>query len=120
MSAKVCSGTTCTTDDIARGIVWSVTAGADVINLSLGGPANAVVERAVAWARDQGVIVVAAAGNDSCDPDHVTNCNADFDNVAYPAAYPGVVAVTATDADGRSPVWTSKGRRSSIAMRSAA
>ncbi len=58
-------------DDIAEGIVWAVDNGGDVINLSLGqaglmgrlskgGPIN----RAIRYATDAGVIVVAASGNE--------------------------------------------------------
>jgi subtilisin family serine protease len=61
-----------TADDVAKGIDWAVAHHADVINLSLGGDALstvvgdntqfvAAVDRAVA----AGVVVVAAAGNDS-------------------------------------------------------
>ncbi|OES45055.1 S8 family peptidase [Domibacillus iocasae] len=67
---------------IAEGITYSVDQGADVINLSLGGfmPA-AVVEEAIQYAIDSGVVVVAAAGNESTD------------QYSYPAAYPGVISV---------------------------
>lgn len=59
---------------------------ADIINLSLGGPTNTTnAPAAYRDARNQGVIVVAAAGNDSS--------NALF----APAAYNGVVSVSATN-----------------------
>ncbi|OXS79219.1 S8 family peptidase [Domibacillus enclensis] len=67
---------------IAEGITYSVDQGADVINLSLGGfMPSPVVEEAVQYAIDSGVVVVAAAGNES------TN------QYSYPAAYPGVISV---------------------------
>ena len=67
---------------IAEGITYSVDQGADVINLSLGGfmPAP-VVEEAIQYAIDSGVVVVAASGNESTD------------QYSYPAAYPGVISV---------------------------
>jgi subtilisin family serine protease len=79
--------------DIAAGIRWAVDHGAQVINLSLGGYADTFVERdAVAYAVAHGVVVVAAMGNDN------TN------TPSYPAGYPGVVAVGATDQmDRRAP-----------------
>ena len=76
-------------DAEAAGIIWAADHGADVINLSLGSDTPDQVEsEAVAYAVSQGVLVVAAAGNDG-----VTTAQ-------YPAAYPNVVAVAATDAAG--------------------
>ncbi|HZR01140.1 MAG TPA: S8 family serine peptidase [Chloroflexota bacterium] len=79
--------------DIAAGIRWAVDHGAQVINLSLGGYSDTFVERdAVAYAVAHGVVVVAAMGND------------DTNTPSYPAGYPGVVAVGATDQmDRRAP-----------------
>ncbi len=74
-------------DDIADGITWSADNGADVINLSLGGPESNAVSDAVEYATAQGCVVVAAAGNDG-------PCS---DCVSHPAAHPDVVAVSATD-----------------------
>lgn len=72
--------------NIAAGIRWATDHGARVINMSLGGGGDAQVEReAVAYAVSKGVVVVAAMGN--------SNSNVP----SYPAAYPGVVAVGATD-----------------------
>lgn len=71
---------------IANGITWAADNGAKVINMSLGGSGGSgTVENAVNYAWGKGVVVVAAAGN--------SNTNARF----YPAAYPNVVAVGATD-----------------------
>ncbi|WP_455207991.1 PKD domain-containing protein [Kaarinaea lacus] len=59
---------------------------ADIINLSLGGPTNTTTApTAYRLARDAGVIVVAAAGNDSSN------------GLFAPAAYDGVVSVSATN-----------------------
>lgn len=71
---------------ITRAMAWLVGEGADVITISLVGPENIVLARAVAAARQRGVIIVAAVGNDgpAAPP-------------AYPASYDGVVAVTAVD-----------------------
>ncbi|MCA1061265.1 S8 family serine peptidase [Rossellomorea aquimaris] len=57
-------------DDIAAGIYHAVEFGADVINLSLGSDAGSVdsndpVQRAIQYATEHGVLVVAAAGNAS-------------------------------------------------------
>ncbi|MEI4832068.1 S8 family serine peptidase [Bacillus sp. FJAT-53711] len=76
--------------NIAKGILYAVDHGADVINMSLGGPRpSTVVQEAINKAVEKNVVVVAAAGNDG-------------KNVySYPASYNGVISVGATDADNR-------------------
>jgi subtilisin len=70
--------------DIAKAIDAATTDGCDVINLSLGGgPADDLTKAAIDRALAAGVVVVAAAGNDSRQP------------VSYPAAFPECVAVSA-------------------------
>ena len=77
-------------DDIIRGMLYAVANGARVINLSLGDSQPfPPLEDAVAYARQHGVLVVAAAGN------HVAA--GDPTEVLYPAVYPEVMAVGATD-----------------------
>jgi subtilisin family serine protease len=70
---------------IASGIRYAVDNGADVISLSLGGSsASSTLEGAVRYAYENGVVVVAAAGNNN-------------GAVSYPAAYNAyVIAVGAT------------------------
>lgn len=64
---------------------------ADIINLSLGGGSpDTFTQRAVAAARNAGVIVVAAAGNEALQGNPIS----------YPASYDGVVSVGATNPDG--------------------
>jgi subtilisin family serine protease len=77
-------------NDIAAGITWAVDQGADVINLSLGGPgASSVLQAAVNYATARDVVVVSAAGNLRPGIDPV--------EPHYPAACDGVIAVGATD-----------------------
>lgn len=72
---------------VAQGIIEAVDQGAQVINMSLGVYEDAALLRqAVRYAHDQGVIMVAAAGNDG------------YDRMPFPAAYSEVLAVTAVDA----------------------
>ncbi|HEV2815867.1 MAG TPA: S8 family serine peptidase [Allosphingosinicella sp.] len=64
----------------------------DIVNLSLGGgPYDEVVAEAIQDARNQGMLVVVAAGND------------DRAAVSYPAAYPGALAVSAMGREGTFP-----------------
>ncbi|MBU1093851.1 MAG: S8 family serine peptidase [Firmicutes bacterium] len=71
---------------IIEGIYYAVDHGADVINMSLGGTyANPLTEAAVEYAISQGVILVAASGN-----------NGD-DTLVYPASFEGVISVSAVD-----------------------
>ncbi|WP_432876208.1 S8 family serine peptidase [Kribbella sp. CA-245084] len=75
--------------DIAEGIDWAAAHGAKVINMSLGGPGdNPVLHDAVKRAVAKGVTIVVAAGNSGTD------------ELQYPAAYPEVIAVAATNAGG--------------------
>lgn len=82
---------------IARALGWLVGAGSKVVTISLVGPRNPVLERAVAAARGKGAVIVAAVGNDGPAAP-----------AAFPASYPGVLAVTAVD--GRRRVLIEAGR----------
>jgi thermitase len=78
-----------TTFDIAKGIIWAVDNGADVINLSLGNYKESnVLKRAIRYAYKNNVVMIAAAGNDSTR------------QPSYPAAYPEVLSVSAVSYDG--------------------
>lgn len=74
------------TESLIEAIAWLADAGVDVINISLAGPANALLERIMLQLQETGPSVVAAVGN------HGPAAPA-----AYPAAYPGVTGVTAVD-----------------------
>ena len=75
---------------VTRALGWLAGKRPDVINVSLVGPANRVVARAVAAIQARGIKVVAAVGNDgpAAPPQ-------------FPASYAGVVAVTGVDGKGR-------------------
>jgi hypothetical protein len=75
---------------MARGLNWLGDNGARVINISLVGPPNLLIERSIAALQARGVIVVAAVGNDGPAAPPL-----------YPASYDRVVAVTAVDARDR-------------------
>lgn len=73
---------------IASCIVWAADQGAKVINMSLGGSSSSkILEDAIDYAYDKGAVLVAAAGNSGQS------------SPSYPAAYPKVLAVGATDAN---------------------
>jgi thermitase len=107
--------------DVANCIDWAASQGAKVISMSLVGGDATTVQQAVAnaWDGGNGAVIVAAAGNDGTD------------TVYYPAGYPEVVSVAATDdtdarADfsnanatsrSRRPGWTSSRRASAAGTR---
>lgn len=75
---------------IVRALGWMTARGVRVVTVSLVGPDNPLLAGAIRLAREKGVSVVAAVGNDgpAAPP-------------AYPASYIGVVAVTGVDGRGR-------------------
>lgn len=75
---------------IAQGIDWLMGRGVRVISISLVGPANGLLARTMGAAQRRGAVIVAAVGNDgpAAPP-------------AYPASYPGVLAVTGVDGRNR-------------------
>jgi subtilisin family serine protease len=75
---------------IAAGIRFAVDRGARIISMSFGGPDDSrVLRESVAYALERDVLLVAASGNGQADG-NLPN---------YPAAYPGVLAVSATGPD---------------------
>lgn len=85
-------------DDIARGIIWAVDNGADVINMSFGSDsANRVEAEAIDYARGAGVTLVAAGGNEGARL------------VMYPAGYPGVMGVGSTDVNNNRASFSNRG-----------
>lgn len=79
------SGGSCPVSSIAVGVIAAIDRGARVVNMSLGGPlASVALADAVNYALARNVVVVAAMGNDGGNV------------ISYPAAYPGVIAVGAT------------------------
>lgn len=75
---------------LARALGWMALQRVPVVAISLVGPSNLLVSRAIAQAQARGVRIVAAVGNDgpAAPP-------------AFPASYPGVIAVTGVDGRGR-------------------
>ena len=67
------------------GVYWAVDQGADIINYSAGGSHSATKQSAVQYAYDNGVLLIAAAGNGN------------HNGLDYPARYPEAMAVGAVD-----------------------
>jgi len=87
-----------TTFDVGQGIYQAVNAGANLINLSLGGDGDsAFLHGLITSASKQGVVFLGAAGNEP-----VTT-------PTYPAAYPEVIAVTASDPAGQLASYANRG-----------
>lgn len=85
---------------IAQGIVAAVDAGAIFINISLGGFGDSLIVRnAIDYANAKGSLIVAAAGNNGTE------------QVAYPAANSGVIAVGAVDKLGNHLDFSNTGSR---------
>lgn len=78
-----------TVADIAEAIKFAADNGASVINMSLGGGgASNMMEEAIKYAHDKGVVIIAAAGNEGRNA------------ASYPARYPDVISVAATNPAG--------------------
>jgi thermitase len=93
-----------TTSSVAAGIVWATDHGARVITMSLGSQsASSTLASAVRYARDRGVVLVAAAGNYGTS------------TPVYPAAYPEVIGVAASNARDQLSTWSSFGSWVSVA-----
>jgi serine protease len=89
---------------IAQAIRWAADHGANVINMSLGGPmAIGAMGSAIKYAHDKGVVVVAAAGNDGKG------------RVSFPARFPGVIAVASTQFDESTTFYSNWGPEIDIA-----
>jgi subtilisin family serine protease len=75
---------------LVRALDWLAQSGTPVINISLVGPPNLLLAAAVKAATSRGLLLVAPVGNDGPAAPPL-----------YPAAYPGVIAVTGVDAHRR-------------------
>ena len=105
MPLKVLSGSgSGSVAGIADAIRYAADEGAQVMNMSLGGAfPSRVLKKAVEYAHAHGVVVVCAAGNESRG------------KVGYPAAYPGAIAVSATQNDEAITFYSNTGKDIDIA-----
>ncbi|MCX6421862.1 MAG: S8 family serine peptidase, partial [Actinobacteria bacterium] len=84
---------------VSNGIIWATDQGADIISMSLGGGYDSGQGVAVAYAISRGVTVIAAAGNE----------RSSGSPVSYPGAFPGVLAVSATQSDNLIASYSNRG-----------
>ncbi len=87
-----------TASSLVQALDWLAAERVPVINMSLAGPPNAVLEAAIDAVVAKGIVVVAAVGN-----------NGPTGEPLYPAAYPPVVGVTAVDAANRIYLYANRG-----------
>ncbi|MEW9701626.1 S8 family peptidase [Paenibacillus sp. SI8] len=86
------------TYSVAQGIIWAADHGAKVMNLSLGNYADSgFLHDAIKYAYDKDVALIAASGNDNTE------------RPGFPAAYPEVFAVAATDAENNKAPFSNYG-----------
>ncbi len=80
---------------VILGIEWAISRDVDVINMSLRLKDSARLHQAIKKAHDNGIVIIAAAGNTT------TKINTLTTEVAYPAKYNEVIAVGALDRYGK-------------------
>jgi subtilisin family serine protease len=86
------------TESLLGALDWLAGSEVDVINMSLAGPADELLERALAELTDDGPTVVAAVGN-----------NGPTGEPLYPAAYESVLGITAIDRERRIFAYANRG-----------
>jgi minor extracellular protease Epr len=93
-------------ENIAAALDWMIAHDVAVINISIQGPDNPIIAQLVRRAAERGHVVVAAAGNEG-----------PMARPAFPAAFDGVLAVTAIDDNGRPYLRANRGAYIDFAAR---
>ena len=93
-----------TTSSLVAALEWLAAEGVRVVNMSLAGPPNRVLEAAIATTVALDTVVVAAVGN-----------NGPVGEPLYPAAYDTVVGITAVDSANRIYRYANRGRQVAFA-----
>ena len=86
------------TVSMLRAFDWLESKGVNIVNMSLSGPRDDLVRKAIEKLAAKGVLFVAAAGNDGPNA-----------GPSYPAAYEQVIAVTAVNKDQQSYRYANRG-----------
>jgi len=89
---------------VAKAVYWAVDRGARIINMSFAGSLDPSIEKSLRYARQKGVVLVAAAGN-----------KGPLSAPLFPAANPNVIAVTATDANDKVFQAANRGKHIAVA-----
>jgi len=93
-----------TLQDVLEGIDWAIGQKVDIINMSLGSSQDSqALHDMVDKAYNNGIVVVASAGNSG------TDANANTDTVNYPAKYSSVISVAAVDRNLQRAYFSSTG-----------
>lgn len=95
-----------TAESLVNALDWLVESEVDVINMSLAGPGNALLEAAIARLVEMNAVIVAAVGN-----------NGPSGEPLYPAAYDGVIGVTAVDKKNKVFRYANRGKHVQFAAR---
>src|SRR3989449_486075 len=105
LKALDCTGAGASSD-VAQAAIYATDHGARIINISLGAPTRSqTLQDAVDYARARNVLVVAAAGNCGQVAPECPTVN----QVQYPAGFPGVLAVAATNPDDTHAPFSNQG-----------
>jgi subtilisin family serine protease len=93
-----------TTYNILKGLDWAASQNARIVNMSFAGPADAMMRDMVAKAYARGIVLIAAVGNAGPNSPPL-----------YPAAFSGVIGVTATDANDKLLPQANRGAQVAVA-----
>ena len=98
MPVRITANGSATGPQIAQGVYWAVAHGARIITIGLNSGSQDYDESvAMRFARDQGVLVIASAGNTGTE------------GLRYPAAYDGVLPVAAVNDSDLLYFWSTRG-----------
>jgi subtilisin family serine protease len=92
-----------TTFNVMKGLDWAARQNARIVNMSFAGPADRMFADMLAKAHTRGLVLIAAVGNAGPNSPPL-----------YPAAYPEVIGVTATDAGDKLLPQANRGRQVAV------
>jgi minor extracellular protease Epr len=93
------------TSDIISGIDWAIQNNMNIISMSMGtSDSSAALKNAIDTAYSNGILIVAAAGNDG-------NTSGTGTNIEYPANYSSAIAVGAVDSNNKRAYFSSTGSK---------